>query len=176
MKSLKFLFIVSLLSTGLFVACDDDDDNPDPALTTMDRTFMEKAAYGNKAEIEAGQLASTKGNDTMVKMFGTMMVQDHTTAYDELEDLSDDWDVVIPQTPDSVHQAMKQYLNTLSGYTFDTAYINAQVKDHQQTVALFQLEADSSKQLQLKAYATKYLPKIKMHLQKADSIANALRN
>jgi hemerythrin-like domain-containing protein len=36
------------------------------------------------------------------------------------------------------------------------------------------MEADSSKQVQLKAYANKYLPKIKMHLQKADSISLSL--
>lgn len=175
MKSLKFLFIVGLLSTGLLVACDDDDnDNPRPSLSAMDQTFIQMAAFGNRAEIDAGQLASTKGNDTMVRMFGNMMVQDHSVAYDELEDITDDWDIVIPRTPDSVHLMLKQRLMGLSGQSFDTAYMNSQIKDHQVNIALFQKEADSSKQPILKSYATKYLPKLKMHLQKADSIAQSM--
>jgi putative membrane protein len=171
MKIVK-LILTGLLCTGVFVACSDDDDNDNlnPGLSAMDQLFVQKAAFGNKAEIDAGQLASTQGSESMVKMFGTMMVSDHQTAYNELAGLTSNWSISIPQTPDSVHIAKKQYLMTLSGHTFDTAYMMSQVKDHHETVDLFQMEADSSKQQQLKDYANKYLPAIKMHLHLADSI------
>jgi len=176
MKPVKILFFASIVATFGITSCsDDDNDNVDPSLTVTDRTFIQQAAFGNKAEIEAGQMASTKGNEDMVKMFGTMMVTDHSTAFDELEDMSDDWDYDLPQAPDSAHQAMKQYLNSLSGYSFDTAYMAAQVKDHQKTVALFQQAVDGSNKLELKSYTAKYLPKIQMHLQHADSILTVLR-
>lgn len=178
MRVVNFLF-VGLLLTGSFTACSDDDDNnvtPDPGISASDRTFMQQAAYGNKAEVDAGQLASVSGNHAMVKMFGSMMVSDHTTAYDDLSKISDSLNIDIPEAPDSAHLAMKQHLQTLSGYAFDTTYIAAQVMDHQKTVALFQRAVDSSAHQGLKAYAAKYLPGIKMHLQKADSIKTALKS
>jgi putative membrane protein len=176
MKPVRILFFASVVAAVGFASCsDDDDNNTNPSLTVEDKTFMQQAAFGNKAEITAGQMASTKGNENMVKMFGSMMVTDHSTAYDELEDMADRWNYDIPQAPDSMHQAKAQYLNSLSGYSFDTAYTAAQVMDHQKTVQLFQQATQGTAQQQLKAYAEKYLPKIQMHLQHADSILTALK-
>jgi putative membrane protein len=176
MKTVKGIF-VGVMATALFIsACSDDDiTTPDPGVTQNDRYFMEMAAYGNMNETDAGALAVTMGRDTAVKVFGAAMVADHQTAYNDLATLATAWTIAIPQGPDSAHVAMKQYLSGLSGYSFDTAYINAQIKDHEATVALFRKEVDSTSQPQLKAYAQKYLPKIEMHLAMADSISAILQ-
>lgn len=172
------MFSTFLLScacgAAMLTACGDDNDTT-VNLSTLDQHFVTKAGYNNKAEIVAGMVADSLGADSTVRMYGSMMVMDHNTAYDELAGIARNWNVSVPQEPDSVHKAKTAYLRTLSGRTFDTAYINAQIKDHQETIALFQLEADSSDMTQLKAYANKYLPKLKMHLQMADSIATILK-
>jgi putative membrane protein len=54
--------------------------------------------------------------------------------------------------------------------SFDTAYINSQVKDHQAAVNLFQSEISAGATQSVKDYASKYLPHIQMHLNMADSI------
>ncbi|MEZ2440524.1 DUF4142 domain-containing protein [Chitinophaga sp. RCC_12] len=176
MKVGKFVLTAAVAGATWLSACSDDDDvNPGPGLNSMDRNFMVKAAYGNKAEVDAGSAASTMGRDSLVRAFGAKMVVDHQNAYADLASLANNWNIGLPETPDSVHVAKKQYLLSLSGYSFDTAYMNAQIMDHQATVALFQAELDSGQQVNLKAYASKYLPAIKMHLMMADSIAGVLK-
>jgi putative membrane protein len=65
-------------------------------------------------------------------------------------------------------------LNSLSGRSFDTAYINSQIKDHQKTLSIFQMEINDGDNQNVRNYASKYLPHIQMHLQKADSLSRAL--
>jgi len=172
------LFLTGYLVTGalFFAACSDDDDDIDnPIISEEDRSFMVQVSYGNIAEVEMGRVADSISANGGVRMFGQMMVQDHTTAQEEMADLGDIWEVDLPQQPDSAHMAMKQRLQTLSGYTFDTAYINGQIKDHQHTIALLESMAGSADLQQLRDYASKYLPKVRMHLEKADSIKLTLQ-
>lgn len=166
---------LALMTTFAIYGCDkDDDDDDNHNLSAMDRDFMRKAAYANRAEIELGQLATEKGNHDAVQDFGQHMVIEHTQALRELDSLADRWDVDLPDGLDSLHQAKKQLLSTYAGYAFDTAYIKGQVMDHIEALNLFQQEASNGQEPRLKAYANKYIPHIQMHKNKADSINNLL--
>src|SRR5437763_16690025 len=52
---------------------------------SMDQTFVTQVAIGNNAEIQAGQLAATKGNSASVRSFGQMMVSEHGQAQADLK-------------------------------------------------------------------------------------------
>ena len=161
------------MSIVITSACDDDNDDNDD-LHETDRTFMVNAAMANKAEIELGAIAASKGQAEGVKMFGSLMVQEHQTALDELNEIADDEDVDLPNTLDQKHQQLKQQLLSLNGYTFDTTYIRSQIMDHEQAIELFENEAAYGRERRIKEYANKYLPHIKNHLHKADSISVAI--
>jgi putative membrane protein len=169
---MKKLFCWALVITSVvWSACDDDDDND---LQAVDKTFATNAGYANAAEVDLGQLAATRGTTEGVRMYGQMMVNEHTTAQNELKGIVNGRGVTLPTTPDQEHQQLKQQLMSLNGMAFDSAYIHNQVIDHQKTQTLFQNEQTGGKDQRLKNYATKYLPHIQMHLQKADSIKNAM--
>jgi putative membrane protein len=144
-------------------------------MNSMDQSFLMQTSYGNHAEIAAGQLAATKATNAAVKAFGQMMVNDHSTAQTELEGIASNNGVDVPDQPDPAHQALMQRLMTLQGVAFDTAYMNSQVMDHQNTVNLFEMEISSGQRRQVIDYANKYLPHIRMHLQMADSLARVIR-
>ena len=161
---------LACLSVTIFAACkNDDDDGMMPV--QGDQNFVTQAAQSNIAEIQAGQLAVSKGMSDSVKMFGQMMVNDHTMALHQLDSIVNDAIFPLPTQPDDAHKALLQRLGTLSGHSFDTAYINSQVKDHQVAIALFDTEKSSGTDNSLKAYATKTLPNLNMHLAMADTIA-----
>jgi putative membrane protein len=170
---LKAMWMLLMCSFLLMTACNDDDDDKNKVSQT-DRNYIQNATYANRSEIELGQLAAQKGNAEGVKMFGQMMVNDHTTALNELKSIADDRDVNVPDGLDQEHTNMKQALQNLSGYKFDSAYIAGQVRDHQNTISLFEAESQNGNEQRLKDYANKYLPAIRMHLQKADSISQTL--
>lgn len=158
-----------LLAT-VFTACKKDDDN---SLNSTDKNFLVQAAFSNNNEIDAGQLASTKGTKDSVKMYGSMMVSDHTTANTELHTVADPNGVQLPTTPDPAHVVIKQQLMAMTaGTMFDTAYIRGQVRDHNATIALFQDEIANGKNQAVKDLASKKLPVITAHQQLATTISN----
>jgi putative membrane protein len=142
--------------------------NGNSNLSQMDRDFMTKASYANNSEVAAGGVATVKAMDTAVKAFGAFMVTEHTTAQTELQTIADS--IMLPTTPDSVHIMMLQKMQTLSGHTFDTAYIKSQIQGHNTALVLFQQEADYGGNTKLRNYASQNLPHIRLHLQLADSI------
>lgn len=171
MKAMSFL-AGTFLALSVMSACDKDDDDK---MNSTDRDFMIQAAYGNNAEMNAGQLALAKATNPAVKSFGQMMVAEHGTAQAELETIAAERGVDLPDQPDSLHLVIAQRLASLQGHTFDTAYMNSQVMDHQMTVQLFEHEIANGRHWRVKEYANKYLPHIRMHLQKADSLARTIR-
>jgi putative membrane protein len=168
MEKKKLILVMSIAAAIGLGACNKDDDNND--LNGSDRDFMVNASYGNVAEVDAGQLAASKGSTAGVRNFGQMMVNDHSTAQTELNSLGSQYNVSLPSAPDPAHQALKQQLMNLTGTAFDSTYLSAQVMDHQNTVILFQNEIANGNNSSIKAYATKYLPAIQMHLHMADSL------
>lgn len=169
---MKKIFLVGSLAALILAACHKDKNEND--LNSTDQTFMTQVAVGNKAEIMAGELAATKGSSAAVKAFGQLMVTEHGQAQSDLQALASSLGRTLPDTVDAEHQALMARLNSLSGYSFDTAYINSQVKDHQKTVDIFEMEINEGNHQSVKAYASQYLPHIQMHLQKADSLSMAL--
>lgn len=164
MKIRTLLMVGSLfMAPVLLFSCSNDDDNGTPALSTRDRTFMTAASHGNWAEVEMGKLADSISVNDSVNVFAQMMVADHSTAQAELESISNNWAFSLPDTPDSLHLAQQMMLAALSGLAFDTAYINGQIADHAKTITLFEMAVDSSTSPSVRAYAVKYLPKIRMH-------------
>ena len=169
---LGFAFISMLLISS--AACNKDDD-ANNFVNASDSSFLVKASFSNNAEVGAGGIAAAKGNVDSVKMFGGMMVSDHSKAQTSLDSIATFLNISTPNTPDAVHIAKAAYLQTLTGHTFDTAYINAQVIDHQATIAIFQQELSTGNDQFVKNFATSHLPIIEMHLQEALDIQAQLK-
>ncbi|GAL87648.1 membrane protein [Sporocytophaga myxococcoides] len=157
---------------------DDDDDNAPPqqvqTLSVTDSVFIKNASLSNIAEIDLGQLAASKATDDSIRAFGAFMVNEHTLAQNDLNALALQKNVSIPQEPDSLHKAIKQQLQVLNGYKFDSLYISTQVVDHQKAQQIFNTEINSGQDQDVINYANKYLPHINEHLQKATQLKSKI--
>ncbi|WP_159453583.1 DUF4142 domain-containing protein [Ohtaekwangia koreensis] len=80
----------------------------------------------------------------------------------------------IPEGLDAEHQQKKQMLAALSGYSFDTAYIHSQIKDHEKTETLFETEASNGKEQRLINYANNLYHIFARICKKADCVATVL--
>lgn len=158
----------------VLAACSRDDDGNGNNVTDADRNFVTMASLSNNAEIASGSLAAAKGNNALVKDFGQQMVSAHTPAQSDLKNRAAALNLTAPDTVDAEQKALMVRLNSLSGYSFDTAYMNAQVKDHAKTVGIFQTEISGGTNQSIRGYATDYLPHIQMHYNRADSIRKVL--
>ncbi|MBD2214017.1 DUF4142 domain-containing protein [Nostoc linckia FACHB-104] len=139
-------------------------------LSSADRTFMTEAAQGGLAEVQLGQLASERAASNTVKQFGQRMVQDHSQANTQLQQLATQKGVTLPKTINQENEQVRQRLTKLSGANFDREYINHMVKDHEKDVSLYQREAQEGQDPDLKAFAAQTLPILQEHYQQAQSI------
>lgn len=170
--------IFLILVAALAIQCSEMKEYDEPAskLDAKDLQFIVDAGYSNLNETNAGTVAARQAAREEVRMFGQMMVEDHTTAQTELKTIADAAKAPVPDQPDSVHRLMVQSMSNLSGNAFDSTYLKSQVADHQTAVDLFRSELNSGKDSSVKRYARKYLPKIQMHLTMADSLLRALQH
>lgn len=167
---MKKMFFATATLAMVLMACDKDEDQ----LNSTDRDFIRMTSISNNAEVMAGNLAVSKGTSAMVKSFGSHMVTEHSLAQTDLKSRASEVGVQVADTVDAEHRALMTYLNSLSGYSFDTAYINSQVKDHQKTINIFQTEINGGRHQRIRSYANEYLPHIQMHFNRADSIRRVL--
>jgi putative membrane protein len=168
---MKKVFLAGSVALIVLASCKKDKNNEN--VSSTDQTFLTQAAISNKSEIMAGQLAATKSTTASIKSFGQLMVTEHTQAQTDLQGVYSGASQTMPDTLDAQHRVLMTRLNSLSGHSFDSAYISSQVMDHQAAVTLFQNEISNGNNSSVKSYASTYLPHIQMHLQKADSLSRA---
>lgn len=139
------------------------------AMAATSNSFVDDAAQGGITEVEAGKLALENSSSADVKTFAQHMVTDHTKANQELTALAKKLDIEVPDDAALTDKAKKAILE-MRDESFDKAYANNQVAAHEKTVELFQKEAASSDNAELKAFAAKTLPTLEAHLKMAKEL------
>src|ERR1700712_3440334 len=155
-----------------------DTAKKDSSVTAVDKDDARCAvreANGGMAEVELGQLAQQKATDAKVKDFGAMMVTDHTKANDEMKALAKTKGITLPVAIDTDEQKVKDDLSAKSGADFDKAYVSNMIDDHKKDIKEFEDAAKNCKDADLKAFATKTLPTLKMHLEAIQKIHDSMK-
>ena len=116
-------------------------------------------------EVELGKIAARQAANADVKAFASRMVTDHTKANDEMMALAKKKSITVPSQVPPMHKTDIDRLSKMTGASFDRAYIEGMVADHEKTVALFQTEAKSGADADIKAWAAKTLPALQEHLK-----------
>jgi putative membrane protein len=155
-----------------------DTAKKDSSMASVDKDdakFAVAAANGGMAEVELGQLAQQKAANPKVKDFGAMMVTDHSKANDEMKALAKSKGIVLPDSIDNKEQKVKNDLSAKSGADFDKAYVSNMIDDHKEDIKEFEDAAKNCKDADLKAFAVKTLPTLKMHLDAIQKIHDSMK-
>lgn len=146
-------------------------DNRDSRLNQEDRSFLENAIQGSYAEVEASQLALDKSESQDVRDFAQAMVKDHGEMIKEATKLANDKGVNPPDGPSAVQTTEITGLRALTGGAFDAMYVNRiGVASHEATVEMFEEAVRQAQDPDIKAMATKTLPKLRHHLDMARTL------
>ena len=156
-------------------AADSADKATGGSLSHGDMKFVNDAAQGGMAEVQAGQIAADKATDPAIKSFGQKMVEDHGKANDQLKEWAQGKNIMMPTQLDSSHQKMIDKLNKLSGEDFDKQYVKDMVSDHKDDVSEFQKFAERGDDQSLKDWAGKTLPTLQMHLAMIQEIHDKMK-
>jgi putative membrane protein len=140
-----------------------------------DQRFVMAASAAGMAEVNFGKLAAKQASSAEVRKFGQQMVDDHTKANKELNDLAFNKKWNLAANMDRDHQAEFDRLSKIEGADFDREYLRWQVKDHESVLSLFEDEAKNGDDPQLKEWCNKTLPTLREHLKEVRTLADKFK-
>jgi putative membrane protein len=140
-----------------------------------DAEFAVEAADGGMLEVRLGRLALTNSNSAKVKQFGQMMIDDHSKAGEELQNLARSKNISLPSALSNKCQKKYDDLAGKKGEDFDKAYSKLMVKDHEDDVDKFKKEGEKGVDADIKSWAAAKVTTLEHHLQAAREMDEAVR-
>jgi putative membrane protein len=166
----KTIVIAAALTAFFGLALGVRADDRTTPLT--DKDFIKEAMRGGLAEVKFGELAQTRASNPQVRKLGEKIVADHTRTNKELMAiLQEKGQPTATREVSKKTQDAYDRLSRLNGAEFDKAFLSFIIEDHKQDVAQFEAIAKNSKDQEVRAFATKTLPIIREHYQKARELA-----
>jgi putative membrane protein len=139
-------------------------------LSAGDTKFVRDAGESGMAEVQLGQLGVQKATNADVKTFAQKMVDDHTQANTQLQQLASQKGVTLPTDLSMMHKHASTQLSKLSGAEFDRAFMDQMVMDHQKVVAEFDRVSKGGRDSDVKSFASTTLPTLQDHLRMAQEL------
>ena len=124
-------------------------------------------------EVQLGQLALQKGSSDDIKKFAQRMVDDHTKANQQLQQIASTSGVSISQQPSAGVESAKQQLSAISGQAFDQFYMALMLQGHDSALSEFTREKLVGQNTNLKNFVDSTLPVLQDHLNTVRGIINA---
>jgi putative membrane protein len=134
----------------------------------------------HNAVLAAARLAATRADNRDVKLLARSLVTDHTTMSSTLSRLLASADLT-PREDDVTRllrdqsAARRDTLRILSGWPFDSAYVESEVRYHQELlVAIDRVFIPSVRNARLREYVSSIRPTIAGHLALAEQVRDAI--
>jgi putative membrane protein len=176
----QIIFITIVLATGLLAfSCktSETEDSVDMAqekneAASIDENisdFLTEAADARMMDIAEAKLAILRGTTPEIKKYGKWMVEDQRILLREIRTLAKAKKVTLPQDISTEKANGLSELEEKYDKEFDSKFIKMITIDHRRDVRKFK-NAKSINDKEVSAFASKYLPVIESHLEKAKEI------
>jgi putative membrane protein len=132
--------------------------------------FISEAIEGNLFEVQAGQLAQTKGARESVRQFGATLAKDHANALQKSEQAAETIGAKPPTEPSATQRDILAALSKLSGAKFDQYFIKSMADDHLRDIARYETQAKGNDAVA--KYAAETLPRLRDHLKAVQGLQN----
>ena len=148
-----------------------------------DREFVEEQLALGNTEIELGRMAQERGTHPDVKEFGAMMVREHQAAAEELRPIGSQLGTAAGALGTEAREEareelteLREELAQLTGRDFDRKYIEEMIDDHEAGIRDLESRVENAANADVRTWASRTLPKMRQHLERAKSIKDALDN
>lgn len=167
------LSIFALMIVTPSVRADVQDKVKDMQSPADSKQFAMKAAEGGMLEVKLAQLAQQKSQNQEVKQLAQQIEQDHTQANQQLMQVAKQKNIDLPAELKGECQETYQAFQQLQGTDFDNAFLLHNVKDHLKDIMMFQKEAKSGTDQEIRQWAAQTLPKLQQHAQHIRTVAQS---
>jgi putative membrane protein len=157
---------------GVAVTPNEDGETESPRKI---RNFFAKASMIDAEERRLSEVAVQRATNPQVKAFAQMLVTEHQAASQELQQLAQSKNVMLP-TGKSAEEAADEAedWNDKDAEEFDEDYVEKMIDYHKEAVDLYKDTAEDSEDPELAAFARKHLPRLQEHLRKAQELEKAI--
>lgn len=173
---IKNPILLMFLSVALLVGCNENpDDSKERAEQANedrfedsdmkdDAEFAVHAADGGLFEVRASELAQTKATDPNVKDIARKMIQDHTTANNQLKDIASRKDIQLPTAISEDKQDKYEDLAEVAGDDFDKKYVDEMIDSHEEMIEKFRDHAEEANDPEIQDWVAQQIPTLEQHL------------
>ncbi|MDO7850307.1 DUF4142 domain-containing protein [Hymenobacter convexus] len=139
-----------------------------------DSEFMTKAASGGMLEVEMGKQVLARAITPEAKKYAQQMVDDHTKGNAELMALAAKKNITLPTTLGDEHAKVLKDVTEEKGVKMDQEYMKEMLKDHEEDVKEYTDASIKASDPDIKAFAAKTVPMLKMHLDMVTKMKGAV--
>ena len=137
------------------------------------KSFIKQAFQDNQMEIDLANVGISKAQNAELKSFCEQIQKDHTQANQQLQPLAQKYGVN-EQPSRFGERSVTKFEKETSGPEFDKKFATEMLKGHQKDIAKFERAANKLQEADVKQYAETMLPKLREHLQHAETVARAV--
>lgn len=144
-------------------------DNKSP-LAAADQKFVKEAAQSGASEVKVAELAVKKAENSEVKTLAETVIKHHTELNTELATVAKAKGVELSSTAPAAAADTVQTLEQQSGKNFDKEFLQNLIASHKKSIKNYEAAAEGAQDAELKAWANKNLPTLKLHLDQATAL------
>lgn len=141
-----------------------------------DADFVAEAVASNLAEIQMAKLASQRSTNPEVKQLAKMLEADHTKVLAELKTLAQQKAITIPVEPKDEAKRKMENLREEGPDDFDKKWLETMEDAHEKSINKFERRADNGEDADIKSFASKTLPHLRMHKEKIDQCQDKVKD
>jgi putative membrane protein len=169
---MRHTWLVALVGAlGLCLAPGPAQEGAKPV---TDAQFVYLASAIDLAEINLGWIASKHASSEEVKEYGRRMMTDHGKSTKQLLKIADKKGIRPAGTMGKKYEALAAKLRGMKGPALDREYLKNMVTGHKKALALYEAQAKSGKDKELKEFAAKTAPVVREHLELAQKLSEKL--
>jgi len=146
-----------------------------PVVSAKDVKFASVATNDGLNEVNISKMAQEKTTNVRVRNLAIMLVNDHTKFGNDLATIANDKKITLPALPGMAEMQQANRLAMEQGTDFDRAYVDAMIADQKKAIALYENGSKDCKDPDLKSFAAKTLPVLKMHLDSAQAVHSSIQ-
>ncbi|AKD02946.1 DUF4142 domain-containing protein [Pontibacter korlensis] len=184
------LNVFALLAMALATACGSDDSINQAADQSVqqfeeagvqedmrnDALFAAEAASASMLQVQLGEAASSMAVSPEVQGLAQEMVQAHQNILNDLRDMANQSNFVLPSTLGDAHHKVYQEVTDKSGISFDLTYLKRIVDQNEKLIERYEDMVKHGKVMELKQYASKQLPLLREHQQVLEKLQDSIDN
>lgn len=152
----------------------------DPSISSWtDENIVAKLEAGDTKEVEVSRLVEPKLTNAEVKEYARTLTTDHSKSRSDMRDVARKAKLVARMPAGDTSQKeladiKARFQKMARGAAFDTAFVNAEIDDHQHDIANHRAMQTQAKSKELKDEIGKGLPVLQKHLDKAQELNRKL--